>query len=115
MDYNALAARAIAHVQRVTAKFDEQTGGEALTEMLDAALRDAGIDIESKFGFETWTGAPDDVLVQLMTAFMDDPRIQEQNDAGVNRVIYDLQNALSNDNDHLQESHPELWDRVMDA
>lgn len=118
MDYKRLATETITAVRNATRKEDEMYGGEILAQRLDDALKASGVDIESKFGFPTWYGAPDDILVELVSAFVDDPQLTDQltaeNDPGVSRIQSDLYDALQ-ENGHLEESHPDFWEKAMNV
>jgi hypothetical protein len=115
MDYKRLAAETIAAVRHATAKEDEEYGGEVLHERLTTALEEAGIDLSSKEDLEgTWFGAPDDILFELIEAIIQDPAMNDVDDPGVSRIFADLYNAL-NENPHLEDSHPDFWQKSTEV
>lgn len=113
MDYKKIATETIQAVRHYTAKEDEEYGGEVFAERLTAALEEAGISLDSKEDLEgAWYGAPDDVLVELIEAMIQDPALTEVDDPGVSRIQSDLYSALEQ-NSHLEQSHPEFWNKAM--
>ena len=113
MDYKKVATETIQAVRHYTAKEDEEYGGEVFAERLTSALEAAGVSLETKEDLEgAWYGAPDDVLVKLIEAIIQDPAMTEQDDPGVSRIQADLYTALEQ-NSHLEESHPEFWQEAM--
>lgn len=115
MDYKKLAAETITAVRYHTDKEDEEYGGVVLVERLDSALIEAGVDMQSKPNLEgMWFGVSDEVLMELVTAFIEDPSFKENvgEDPGVARVQSDCYDALQ-ENPHLEQSHPEFWQRAM--
>lgn len=116
MDYKKIATETIQAVRYYTAKEDEEHGGEVLAERLTSALEEGGVDLETKEYLEgAWYGAPDDILVALIQAMIQDQAMKEEDDPGVSRIKYDLHNALYEANPHLEESHPEFWQHAMDV
>ena len=113
MDYEKIAAETIQAVRHYTAKEDEEYGGEVFAERLTAALEESEIDLDSKEDLEgAWYGAPDNVLVELIEAMIQDPAMTEVDDPGVSRIKSDLYTALEQ-NSHLEQSHPEFWNKAM--
>ena len=115
MDYKKIATETIQAVRHYTAKEDEEYGGEVFAERLHSALEEGGVSLQTKEDLEgVWYGAPDDVLVELITALIQDPAMKDEEDPGVTRIQTDLYNALE-ENPHLEDSHPEFWQQAMDV
>lgn len=114
MDYNTLSKEVIEAVKWATQKEDESFGGEILAERLSNSLVEAGIDIESRLGFAAWYGEPDDVVMDIVLAFVEDDGMSDDEDPAISRIQSDLYVALQ-ENAHLEESHPDFWTKAMSA
>jgi TRAP-type mannitol/chloroaromatic compound transport system substrate-binding protein len=112
MDYKALSKETIDAVKWATRKEDESFGGEVLAERLSNALVEAGVDIESRLGFAAWYGAPEDVVMSIILAFVEDDAMSDGDDAAISRIQADLYDALQ-ENGHLEESNPDFWSKAM--
>lgn len=112
MDFSKLVSETIAAVKHAVRKEDESYGGEVLAERLSSGLVDAGVDIETRLGYAAWYGASDEVVVGLITAFLENSEMDDQDDAAISRIQSDLYDALQ-ENGHLELSHPEFWQRAM--
>ena len=111
MDFKKLASEVIPDVQRATRKEDEEWGGQVLAEKLQEALTSAGYDLEAKPDlYGAWYGVPDDVLMNLTIAFLEDPKMHDENDPAITRIKSDFYMALE-ENPHLEEEYPDFWKR----
>lgn len=110
MDYAKIALETIEAVRWAIRKEDEEFGGEVLAEKLHGALTEAGVPLVD----DAWYGAPDEVFIGLVLAFLDQDGFDNLEDPAVVRIQYDLSNALM-DKGHLEETHSEFWERATGA
>ena len=112
MDYKSLIQSTIEGVKWATHKEDEIYGGEVLSERLSSALMDAGVDIETRLGFPAWYGASDEIVMNIVLAFIENEAMNENEDAAISRIQSDLYDAL-NENPQLEEIYPDFWAKTM--
>ncbi len=112
MDYKKLTKDTIEAVKWATRKEDEIYGGEVLDERLTGALVEAGLDIESRLGYAAWYGAPEDVVKNIILAFLEDEAMNDSEDPAISRIQSDLYDALQ-ENAQLEESDPDFWSKAM--
>ena len=112
MDYKSLIQTTIEDVKWATRKEDEMYGGEVLEERLSSALVDGGVDIETRLGFPAWYGANEDIVVQIVQAFIESEAMSENEDPAISRIQNDLCDAL-NENPHIEETYPDFWVKAM--
>jgi hypothetical protein len=114
MDFKKLASEVIDAVKHATRKFDEEYAGEVMAERLSDALTQAGFDWDAKPDLDgAWYGIPDDALMSLVLAFVDNPSMSADDDAAITRIKSDIYEGLQW-NIHLETNQPAFWKSVHD-
>jgi len=118
LNFAELAEKAIVVCQRATRKEDETYGGQAFNEFLNAELKALGVKMDEAKGWASaayydWTAASDDVLIALITAFVENHKFASlrEEDAGVSRVEEELYNSVLS-NGHLEHNNPDFWGKM---
>ena len=115
VDFGAFADELVQQVKWAADKEDESYAGEVFKEKVNGFLTDAGIDIESKFSFESgygdWIAAPDEVLIELITAIRQTAPFlngEYETDAGIARIQTEIEDCLA-DNKQIEDLDPKFW------
>ena len=91
---------------------DEIYAGEVFTNKIFEWYRQKNIDNTVYFDGSVWFGTSSDDFMALVTEILNNPSMENTDDAGVSRIISEIYNAM-NDLSHLENDHPVFWNDTM--